>query len=224
MNSIIDIIKKSVVEQFDTSLDIKDVMLSLLVAFLISLLIAYVYKKSFTGIVYSRSTVLTIMLLSMATSMIIRTINSNLSLSLGMVGALSIVRFRTAIKDPVDTAFMFWAVTAGIMSGTGLYLISIAGSLGIAVIYYTAYLAGVKTKKQYLLIVSYDNKLTVKVDETLGKIKKKQLKSKSLSGNMTEATYQVVYNKELDKVMEDLKNTVKVKSVNLVSYTNDFGM
>ncbi|MBO4819569.1 MAG: DUF4956 domain-containing protein [Firmicutes bacterium] len=224
MNSIIDIIKKSVVEQFDTSLDIKDVMLSLLVAFLISLLIVLVYKKSFTGIVYNRSTVLTIMLLTMATSMIIRTINSNLSLSLGMVGALSIVRFRTAIKDPVDTAFLFWAVTAGIMSGTGLYLISIAGSLGIAVIYYIAYLTGVKTKKQYLLIISYDNKLTVKVNEALSKIKKKQLKSKSLNGTMTEVTYQVVYGDSVDKVMEELKNSVKVKSVNLVSYTNDFGM
>ena len=224
MNSIIDIIKKSVVEQFDTSLDIKDVMLSLLVALLISLLIVLVYKKSFTGIVYNRSTVLTIMLLTMATSMIIRTINSNLSLSLGMVGALSIVRFRTAIKDPVDTAFLFWAVTAGIMSGTGLYLISIAGSLGIAVIYYIAYLTGVKTKKQYLLIISYDNKLTVKVNEALSKIKKKQLKSKSLNGTMTEVTYQVVYGDSVDKVMEELKNSVKVKSVNLVSYTNDFGM
>ena len=224
MNSIIDIIKKSVVEQFDTSLDIKDVMFSLLVAFLISLLIVLVYKKSFTGIVYSRSTVLTIMLLTMATSMIIRTINSNLSLSLGMVGALSIVRFRTAIKDPVDTAFLFWAVTAGIMSGTGLYLISIAGSLGIALVYYIAYLTGVKTKKQYLLIINYDNKLTVKVNEALGKIKRKQLKSKSLNGTSTEVTYQVVYSDAVDKVMEELKNTVKVKSVNLVSYTNDFGM
>ena len=224
MNSIIDLIKKSVIEQFDTSLDIKDVMLSLLVAFLISLLICIVYKKSFSGIVYSRSTVLTIMLLTMATSMIIRTINSNLSLSLGMVGALSIVRFRTAIKDPVDTAFMFWAVTAGIMSGTGLYLISIAGSLGIAVIYYVAYLVGVKSSKQYLLIISYDNKLTVKVTEALDKIKKKQLKSKALNGNMTEATYQVAYGPAVDEVMEELKNGIKVKSVNLVSYTNDFGM
>ena len=224
MNSIIDIIKKSVVQQFDTSLDIKDVMFSLLVAFLISLLIVLVYKKSFTGIVYNRSTVLTIMLLTMATSMIIRTINSNLSLSLGMVGALSIVRFRTAIKDPVDTAFLFWAVTAGIMSGTGLYLISIAGSLGIAVIYYIAYLTGVKAKKQYLLIISYDNKQTMKVSEALDKIKRKQLKSKSLNGTMTEATYQVVYNDTVDNVMDELKNTVKVKSVNLVSYTNDFGM
>ena len=164
------------------------------------------------------------MLLTMATSMIIRTINSNLSLSLGMVGALSIVRFRTAIKDPVDTAFLFWAVTAGIMSGTGLYLISIAGSLGIALVYYIAYLTGVKTKKQYLLIINYDNKLTVKVNEALGKIKRKQLKSKSLNGTSTEVTYQVVYSDAVDKVMEELKNTVKVKSVNLVSYTNDFGM
>jgi Tfp pilus assembly major pilin PilA len=222
--SIIDVIKKSVLEQFDTSLDVKDVLFSLITAFLISLIIVLVYRKAFSGVVYSRSTALTIILLAMATSMIIRTINSNLSLSLGMVGALSIVRFRTAIKDPVDTAFLFWAVTAGIMSGTGLYLISIAGSLGIALIYYASYLVSVKTMRQYLLIVTYDNKLTVKVDECLGKIKRKQLKSKALTGGITEASYQVAYNSTVDEVMDELKNSVKVKSVNLVAYTNDFGM
>ena len=222
--SIIDAIKKSVLEQFDTPLAVKDVMLSLLVAFLIALLIVLVYKKSFSGIVYSRSTTLTIILLTLATSMIIRTINSNLSLSLGMVGALSIVRFRTAIKDPVDTAFMFWAVTAGIMSGTGLYLIAIAGSLGIAVIYYAAYLVSVKSKTQYLLILSYDNKISAKVDEALEKLKKKTLKSKSITGAVTEATYQVVYDKDLDELMNELRTGIKVKSVNLVAYTNDFGM
>ena len=222
--SIIDVIKKSVLEQFDTSLDVKDVLFSLITAFLISLIIVLVYRKAFSGVVYSRSTALTIILLAMATSMIIRTINSNLSLSLGMVGALSIVRFRTAIKDPVDTAFLFWAVTAGIMSGTGLYLISIAGSLGIALIYYASYLVSVKTMRQYLLIVTYDNKLTVKVDECLGKIKRKQLKSKALTGGITEASYQVAYSSTVDEVMDELKNSVKVKSVNLVAYTNDFGM
>ncbi len=222
--NIIDIIKKSVIEQFDTSLDIKDVMFSLLVAFLISMLIVLVYKKSFSGIVYSRSTVLTIILLTMSTSMIIRTINSNLALSLGMVGALSIVRFRTAIKDPVDTAFLFWAVTAGIMSGTGLYLISIAGSLGIAVIYYVSYLVSVKTKQQYLLIITYDNKQGAKVEEALGKIKKKQLKSKSMTAGITEVTYQVDYSSAVDDLMTELKTGIKVKSVNLVAYTNDFGM
>ena len=222
--AIIDAIKKSILEQFDTSLNIEDVMLSLLVSFLIALLIILVYRKSFSGVVYSRSTVLTILLLTMATSMIIRTINSNLSLSLGMVGALSIVRFRTAVKDPVDTAFMFWAVTAGIMSGTGLYLIAVAGSLGIAVIYYATYLVSVKTKKQYLLLVTYDNKLTEKVSECIGKLKKKQIKSKSMTGGITEVSYQVAYGKDVDDVMDELKNSVKVRSVNLVSYTNDFGM
>ncbi|MBR0416735.1 MAG: DUF4956 domain-containing protein [Firmicutes bacterium] len=222
--NIIDIIKKSVIEQFDTSLDIKDVMFSLLVAFLISMLIVLVYKKSFSGIVYSRSTVLTIILLTMSTSMIIRTINSNLALSLGMVGALSIVRFRTAIKDPVDTAFLFWAVTAGIMSGTGLYLISIAGSLGIAVIYYVSYLVSVKTKQQYLLIITYDNKQGAKVEEAMDKIKKKQFKSKSMTAGITEVTYQVAYSSAVDDLMTELKTGIKVKSVNLVAYTNDFGM
>ena len=222
--SIIDVIKKSVLEQFDTSLDIQDVLFSLLAAFLISLIIVLIYKKTFSGIVYSRSTVLTIMLLAMATSMIIRTINSNLSLSLGMVGALSIVRFRTAIKDPVDTAFLFWAVTGGIMAGAGLSLIAIIGSLGIALIYYCTYLVGVKAKKQYLLIVTYDNKHADRVNECFEKLKKKTLKSKSLTAGLIEVTYQVVYDDKVETVMDELKNGIKVKSVNLVAYTNDFGM
>ena len=114
--SIIDIIKKSVLEQFTNTISVEAMVFSLLTAFLIIV----VYRKTFCGIVYNRSRILCIVMLAMVTAMIIRTINSNLALSLGMVGALSIVRFRTAIKEPIDTAFMFWAITAGITTGTDL--------------------------------------------------------------------------------------------------------
>ena len=102
-----DTIKEYLLENFSSALSADMIILSLLTAFLISLYIIYVYRKTFSGVVFNRNILLTIVLLTIVTSMIIRTINSNLSLSLGMVGALSIVRFRTAIKDPLDIAFLF---------------------------------------------------------------------------------------------------------------------
>ena len=118
------------------SISVLEIALSLIVAFICSLYILYIYRQTFTGVVYNRSLVLTIVMLALVTAMIIRTINSNLSLSLGMVGALSIVRFRTAIKEPIDTAFMFWAITVGIMSGAGLYLIAFAGTIILGLLFY----------------------------------------------------------------------------------------
>ena len=105
--SAVDTIKKSVLENFTGTISVGDMILSLMVAFVIGMFIIYIYRKTYTGVVYSKAFSLCILMLSMVTAIIIRTINSNISLSLGMVGALSIVRFRTAIKEPVDTGFMF---------------------------------------------------------------------------------------------------------------------
>ena len=134
--SIKDIIKKSVLDNFTGTISSVDMLLSLIVAFVIGLIIIYVYRKTYTGVVYSKSFSLCILMLSMVTAMIIRTISSNIALSVGMVGALSIVRFRTAVKEPVDTGFMFWGISAGIMAGAGLYLPAIVASLGIGVLYF----------------------------------------------------------------------------------------
>ena len=123
--SIVDTIKKSVLDNFTGTISVGSMLLSLIVAFLIGIFIIYVYRKTYTGVVYSKAFALCILMLSMVTAMVIRTISSNISLSLGMVGALSIVRFRTAIKEPVDTSFMFWGISAGIMAGAGLYIPSI---------------------------------------------------------------------------------------------------
>ena len=110
--SVVDTIKKSVLENFTGTVSVGAMLISLLLAFAIGLFIVYVYRKTYTGVVYSKAYSLCIIMLAMVTAMIIRTISSNISLSLGMVGALSIVRFRTAIKEPVDTSFMFWGISA----------------------------------------------------------------------------------------------------------------
>lgn len=178
---MIDIIKEFILNQFAGPVTIPMIVTSLLVAFVMSLFIVFVYRKTFSGIVYNKNMPLTIMLLAMVVAMIIRTINSNLSLSLGMVGALSIVRFRTAVKEPLDTSFMFWAITAGIMSGAGLYITGIVATLLLGVVYYVSYMVGSKAKSQYLLVVRYSTQAEAAVSEALRTVTKKQLKSKSVN-------------------------------------------
>ena len=119
--SVVDTIKKSVLDNFSGTISVGSMLCSLIVAFLIGIFIIYVYRKTYTGVVYSKAFGLCILMLAMVTAMIIRTISSNISLSLGMVGALSIVRFRTAVKEPVDTGFMFWGISAGIMAGANIF-------------------------------------------------------------------------------------------------------
>ncbi|MED4908079.1 DUF4956 domain-containing protein [Brevibacillus centrosporus] len=129
-----DIIKKSVLkmEQF-ASISVWDTVIGLILSGLIGLFIYYIYKQSFRGVVYSHSFNITLVVMAMLTCLIIMTISTNIVLSLGMVGALSIVRFRTAIKDPLDIVFMFWSIAVGIATGAGAFPVSIIGSLVVAV-------------------------------------------------------------------------------------------
>ena len=221
--NIIDAIKNSVLEQFNGSISVEMILISLLVSFVISLFIVFVYKKTFSGVVYNKTIVMTIVMIAMVTSMVVRTINSNLSLSLGMVGALSIIRFRTAIKEPMDTAFLFWAIVSGIMCGAGLYFIAVCGSLLLGLLFYVLYLMDIKAKSQYLLVVIYKSENSQVVESKLDSLTKKKLKSKSVSGNnVIEVTYEVEYDNTVDELMKSLSGDVR--NVNLVTYTNDYGL
>lgn len=228
--SIVDTIKKSVLDNFTGTITAGDMLLSLLVAFIMGIFIIYVYRKTYTGVVYSKAFSLCILMLSMVTAMIIRTISSNISLSLGMVGALSIVRFRTAIKEPVDTAFMFWGISAGIMSGAGLYIPSLVATLGIGVLYFTAYLMGFRVATRYLLVLKYKAEAHNDVLKKLKNLKKFKIRSKSIFGNEVELSLEVDI-KENNKTRANIETTVvdQFKEVNgvinasLISYQNDFG-
>ncbi|HEY5465399.1 MAG TPA: DUF4956 domain-containing protein [Clostridia bacterium] len=129
-----DIFKSKFLENATTNFSLVDTLLGLGLSFLIGLFIFMVYKKTFTGVMYARSFNLSLISLCMITTLVIMAVTSNIILSLGMVGALSIVRFRTAIKDPMDIVFLFWSIAAGIVSGAGLYLLAIAGSLVLGVV------------------------------------------------------------------------------------------
>ena len=132
--SVIDSLKNSVVEGFDTTLAPSDIICSLLVAMLAGLFILFIYSRTMRQVALNRSYCVSLLLLCCITSMMVITITSNLALSLGMVGALSIVRFRTAVKDASDTAFLFWAVAAGITAGAGFFLLTLIGCLFVGVV------------------------------------------------------------------------------------------
>ena len=221
--SFMDMIKKSVISEFTGTITVDKILLSLLVAFVIGVFIVFIYKKTYSGVVYSKSFSLCIILLGMVTAMVIRTISSNLALSLGMVGALSIVRFRTAIKEPTDTVFMFWSITAGIMAGAGLYIVAIIASLGIGILYFVGYMLGFKAKHQYLFIVKYDARIDETIIRQVKKLPKTKLKSKSISKNIVELTFVLELKNDDAKVLDNFKNIEGVTSVSVISYQNDFG-
>ena len=226
--SIVDTIKKSVLDNFTGTVSVGSMLLSLLVAFLVGLFIIYVYRKTYTGVVYSKAFALCILMLSMVTAMIIRTISSNISLSLGMVGALSIVRFRTAVKEPVDTGFMFWGISAGIMAGAGLYIVALVASLGIGVLYFVTYLMGFKIANRYLLVLKYDADAHNEVVRRLKTLRKFKIRSKSIFGNQIELSLEVDL-KENSKggvetsIVDGFSSISGVENASLIAYQNDFG-
>ncbi len=219
----LSIIKDSVLNQFTGTLTLADVGLSLLTAFLISIFIIFVYKKTYSGVLYSKTFSLCLLMLSMVTALIIRTVNANLSLSLGMVGALSIVRFRTAVKEPIDTGFMFWGISAGIMAGAGLYLIAIVASILLGVLYFIGYLFGFKSKSKYLLVLKYDSNNESEVNKLLKTLPKHKLKTKTSAKKVTEVTYEVEVKNEDTKFMNNFLNDENILVASLVSYQNEFG-
>ncbi len=219
----VDVIKKSVVEQFTGMISVQSIILSLLTAFAISMFILFIYKKTFTGVIYSKAFSLSILLLSLVTTLIIQTISSNITLSLGMVGALSIVRFRTAVKEPVDTGFMFWAITAGIMAGANLYLPAIIGSLIVGILYFICYCSGLKLNNKYLVIVKYDLNVDNIVRKELSKITKFKIKSRMMNKDIIELTFEMELNESNQMIVDGLAIVDGVHSSGLISYQNDFG-
>lgn len=218
-----DVIKKSVVSEFTGTISVADMVLSLITAFAIGLLIVWIYKKTYSGVVYSKSFALSIILLGMVTALIIRTINSNLALSLGMVGALSIVRFRTAVKEPVDTVFMFWSISGGIMAGAGLYIVAIVSSIALSILYFISYVIGFKRGSKYLFVLKYEIDMDEQIDKVVKKIPKYRLKSKSITGDVIELTFEVELKEGKTELLDKFKKIDGIKSASLISYQSDFG-
>lgn len=213
--NIIDSIGEGLIEQFTQTISTTDLLLSLLIAIISAIIINFTYRSTYVGVSYTKSFSLSIILLSLVTSVVIRTINSNLSLSLGMVGALSIVRFRTAVKDPVDTIFMFWAITVGIMSGAGLYIITILSTLIIAVTYFISYVFQIKKTNRLLLTITCTNEKASEIIRLLSGNKKCNLKTEMYKNDRAELTYEVANRKEIEQVL-NMKDNMDIDSINVI--------
>ena len=164
----------------------------------------------------------------MITAMIIRTISSNISLSLGMVGALSIVRFRTAVKEPVDTGFMFWGISAGIMAGAGLYIIAIIASLMVGILYFVTYLLGFRVSNRYLLVLKYEASAHNDVIRRLKALKKFKIRSKSIFKDQVELSLEVDLKEKKNgsvdsSLVDEFSGVDGVINASLIAYQNDFG-
>ncbi len=218
-----DIFKSSFMEN-TASFSIIDSLLGLGVAFLIGLFIYGVYKKTFKGVIYSHSFNISLVIMTMATSLVIMGISQNVLLSLGMVGALSIVRFRTPIKDPMDLVFLFWSVIAGILSGAGFVLLAAVGSFLIGVVI-ALFSNKIKVESPYLLVVKFDkDAVGEKVEQVIGnKVKKYVLKSKSMmQGDEVEVTYEVRVKENDAQVTSTVSQIDGVRSAVMLSYDGNF--
>lgn len=216
-----DLFKKSVLhlEAFRTVSYI-DMFLGLLCSFAIGMFIYWVYKKYFRGVVYSYNYNVSFVLMTMITTLIIMTISTNIVLSLGMVGALSIVRFRSAVKDPMDIVYMFWSISVGIASGAKLYPLAIIGSLIIG--FTIAWLSRKKIKQQtFLLIVRYAETAEDELRGVLKKLKSK-LKSKSIRSGYIELTVEVNLMDDNTSFLRVIDKIEGIQSCSLVNYTGDY--
>ena len=218
-----DIIKQSFMDINPSgSLAVADIGLSLAATLFISLGIFWIYKKTFRGVLYTHSFNVSLVMISLVTSLVIMTISTNLILSLGMVGALSIVRFRTAVKDPLDIVFMFWAIAVGIANGAMQFKMALAGSIFIAVTIY--FLTNVKISvNPYLLVVHYEIDDEEEVLAVLKEhLQSDKLKSKTVSTGVVELTLEVRVQKDDVKFVQKISNNKNIKDVILVSYDGDY--
>ncbi len=217
-----DIFKSSFLEKA-TSFSIMDFAIAMALAFALGLFIFFVYKKTYNGVMYSASFGLSLMAMSMITTLVILAVTSNVVLSLGMVGALSIVRFRTAIKEPMDIAFLFWAIAAGIVLGAGLIPLAVFGSLFVGLILFI-FVNRKTSDHPYIMILNCANKEAEKQALAMVKdnVKKQVLKSKTVSKNAIELTLEVRLTGDESDFVNAISELSGVESAVLVSYNGDY--
>ncbi|MCM1328923.1 MAG: DUF4956 domain-containing protein [Ruminococcus sp.] len=222
MTTFSDIFKSSFLEKV-TGVSVTDMIIAMAVAFALGLFIYIVYKKTFRGVMYSSSFGVSLMAMTLITTLIILAITSNIILSLGMVGALSIVRFRTAVKEPLDIAFLFWAISAGIVTGAGLIPLAVIGSVFIGVVL-VIFVNAKTADTPYIAIISCTDDTAEKAAmELLKKHTKKQLvKSKTVTNTGIELMVEIKLNGESTEVCNALSATNGVTKAALVSYNGEY--
>lgn len=216
-----DIFKKSFLTKVGTSQTL-DIIIALLVSIVIGAYIFYFYKKTYKGIVFSKMFAAALTGMTVITTFIILAVTSNVVLSLGMVGALSIVRFRSSIKEPIDIIYIFWAISEGIVIGSRQYSLAIAGTICISIA--MAVFGTYKEKlNRYILVVRYN----AEEKEILNKVKeickKYEVKSNTVySNNEQELIVEVILERNENVLIENLKQYKAINMVSLVKYNGEY--
>lgn len=217
-----DIFKSSFLENI-ASVSILDMMIALVLAFGLGMFIFLVYKKTFSGVMYSSSFGVTLVALTMITTVVILAVTSNVVLSLGMVGALSIVRFRTAIKEPLDIAFLFWSIAVGIVLAAGMIPLAVVGSVVIG-IFLLIFVNKKSYVNPYIVVISCDNHDSeMKAREFLDKqVQRCVVKSKTAQKGAIELNLEIRMKEENTDFINILSEMDGVNSAVLVSYNGEY--
>lgn len=218
-----DIFKSNFLDNI-TSVSVLDMVIAMLLAFAIGLFIFLIYKKTFSGVMYSSTFGVTLVALTMISTFVILAVTSNVVLSLGMVGALSIVRFRTAIKEPLDIAFLFWAIAAGIVLAAGMIPLAVFGSVLIGVIL-IVFCNKKSSDSPYIVIINCDGRQSEKAAAELlsSSVKKMVVKSKTVTADSCELNCEVRLKQDGNTdFVHALTDIAGVKNAVLVSYNGDY--
>ena len=216
MNTInfTDIIKGKFLEEF-SAISIQQMLIAIALSFALSLFIVFIYKITYAGVSFSPSFAGCLIMISMVTTVVILVITSNVVLSLGMVGALSIVRFRTAVKDARDTAFLFWAIATGIICGAGYVTISVLSALLLGLLFVLVHAFGTKQHAgSYMVVARFD--ADPQVEEKLAALPGYRMKNKTMADVTTELVAEVKLNETGMAVLEELRGSPNVKEISVM--------
>lgn len=218
--SVNDMIKKSVLKSF-SQYNVPKMALALLVALIVGIVIYYVYRRFYTGVVYSRSFAVTLVGMSVLTCMVTLSISTNIVISLGMVGALSIVRYRTAVKDPMDLLYLFWSITSGIAAGAGMYVLVIVAGLvmmGMLALFYSHQDKG----RVYIAVIHYVGDMVGdEITRAFGRTKF-FVKSKTMRSERTEMAVEVFCDDKDMTFAERIRAIDGVEDVTLIQYNGEY--
>lgn len=217
-----DIFKSGFLENI-SSVSAFDMVLALILAFGLGMFIFLVYKRTFSGVMYSSSFGVTLVALTMITTVVILAVTSNVVLSLGMVGALSIVRFRTAIKEPLDIAFLFWSIAVGIVLAAGMIPLAVVGSLAIGIVL----LVFVNRKPHlnpYIVVISCEGHESEQraVEFLKSRVQRCVVKSKTAQKGAVELNLEIRMKEDNTDFVNELADMNGVNSAVLVSYNGEY--
>ncbi len=215
MKNLFTVIQGMIAEEF-TAISMTDALIAIGLSFALGLFVVLIYKMTYGGVCFSKSFAGCLIMLSMVTALVILVIASNVVLSLGMVGALSIVRFRTAIKEPSDTAFAFWAIATGIVCGAGYTIIACLMTLLLGALFVALHMFSTgKRAESYMVVVRYSGQCDV--EQKLHTFRHYQLKNKNMTADATELVVELLLNEEQMMKLSQLRTEPGVLEITVMS-------